>query len=148
MGFYTFASPDDILPLKDMKPNSIVIFDDIVCDKQANIKSYFCMGRHKGIDSFYLTQTFTRLPKHLVRDNANFIIIFKQDELNLRHIFNNYSIECDMKFNEFKEMCNLCWKNRYGFVVIDLDSSPENGRYRNGFDCFIQIKESVKAKMY
>jgi len=46
------------------------------------------MGRHKNIDSFYLCQTYS--PKHLIRDNANFIIMFKQDDLNMRHISGPY----------------------------------------------------------
>lgn len=138
LGFFKFSSSDDVIPPSDAKPNSIFIFDDIICDKQDNIKNYFCMGRHRGVDSFYLTQTYTRIPKHLIRDNANFIIIFKQDDLNLKHIFNDYSVACDMKFDEFRNMCNMCWREKYGFVVIDLDSEPNNGRYRKGFDSFFQ----------
>lgn len=141
INLYKFASTTEegIVPQQEVKPHSIVIFDDIVCDKQDIIREYFCMGRHKHVDCFYLTQTFTRIPKHLIRDNVNFIVIFKQDDLNLRHIFNDYSIACDMKYEKFKKMCMKCWKNKYGFVVIDLDSEPNNGRYRKGFDCFIQI---------
>lgn len=138
LGFFKFSASDDVIPPNKARPNSIFIFDDIVCDKQDNIKSYFCMGRHRGVDSFYLTQTFTRVPKHLIRDNANFIIIFKQDDLNLKHIYNDYSVACDMKYDDFRNMCNMCWRERYGFAVIDLDSDPNNGRYRKGFDCFFQ----------
>jgi hypothetical protein len=54
-----------------------------MCDKQDNMRQYFSMGRHRGIDCFYLCQTYTKVPKHLIRDNANMIILFKQDELNL-----------------------------------------------------------------
>lgn len=111
----------------------------MICDKQNNIKSYFCMGRHRNIDCFYLTQTFTRVPKHLIRDNTNFIILFKQDDMNLRHIYNDYAVACDMKFDEFRKMCSMCWREKYGFFVIDLESEPNNGRYRKGFDNFIQI---------
>jgi len=41
------------------------------------------MGRHKNMDSFYRCQTYTHIPKHLIRDNANMIIMFKQDDLNM-----------------------------------------------------------------
>lgn len=143
VGYHAFSSVEDIIPPEQAKPNSIFIFDDVVIDKQENIKAYFCMGRHHGIDSFYLTQTFTRVPKHLIRDNTNFIILFKQDDLNLRHIYNDYSVACDMKYSEFREMCNLCWKDKYGFVVIDTESPVHDGRYRKGFDSFIQIKPHV-----
>lgn len=139
MGFYKYSSSEEVIEPANAKPNSIFIFDDVICDKQNNIRSYFCMGRHRDVDCFYLTQTFTRVPKHLIRDNANFIILFKQDDMNLRHIYNDYSIACDMKFDEFRKMCNMCWREKYGFVVIDMDSEPNNGRYRKGFDSFVQI---------
>lgn len=139
MGFYKYSTSDELIDPKNVKPNSIFIFDDVICDKQNNIRSYFCMGRHKNVDCFYLTQTFTRIPKHLIRDNANFIIIFKQDDMNLRHIFNDYAVACDMKFDEFRKMCYMCWCEKYGFIVIDLDSDPNQGRYRKGFDNFFQV---------
>lgn len=139
MGFYKYSTSDEVIEPKNAKPNSIFIFDDVICDKQNNIKNYFCMGRHRGVDCFYLTQTFTRVPKHLIRDNANFIILFKQDDMNLRHIYNDYSVACDMKFDDFRKMCNMCWREKYGFVVIDLDSEPNFGRYRKSFDQFLRI---------
>lgn len=138
MGYYTFSSNDQVIPPSKAKPNSIFIFDDVICDKQNNIAAYFCMGRHRGIDSFYLAQTYTRIPKHLIRDNANFLILFKQDDTNLRHIYNDYAIGCDMKFEEFRDMCCKCWSEKYGFVVLDMDSDVNRGRYRKGFDRFLQ----------
>lgn len=102
MRLYTFNNNDDVIQTDEIKPNSIMIFDDVACDKQNNIKNYFSMGRHKNVDSFYLCQTYTRIPKHLLRDNANFIIVFKQDDLNLRHIFNDH-VGCDISFEDFKK---------------------------------------------
>ena len=64
-----------------------MILGYVACDKQNNIKIYFSRGRHKNVDSFYLCRTYRRTPKHLLRDNANMLILFKQDELNLRHIY-------------------------------------------------------------
>lgn len=143
LGFYKFNASDNIVPPQEAKPNSIFIFDDVACDKQDIIREYFSMGRHRDVDCFYLCQTFTRVPKHLIRDNANFILVFKQDDLNLRHIFEDYSVRCDMTFSEFRRMCNKCWSDKYGFVVIDADRDSDNGRYRKGFDCFIQINKHV-----
>lgn len=50
MSCFLFTSNDDIIPFDQVKPNSVFIFDDVICGKQNNIRSYFCMGRHKGID--------------------------------------------------------------------------------------------------
>lgn len=138
MGYYTFSDNADVIPPDEAKPNSIMIFDDVSCDKQNNIRSYFCMGRHKNIDSFYLGQTYTRIPKHLIRDNANIIIMFKQDELNMRHIYNDH-VGSDITFDQFNGICRECWKDKHGFLIISKDDEIRTGRYRKGFDIFIHI---------
>ena len=53
------------------------------------MRDYFSMGRHNEIDCFYLCQTYARGPKHLIRDNANVLIVFKKDDMNLTHIYVN-----------------------------------------------------------
>lgn len=137
MGFHTFSENEDVLPPDEAKSNSIIIFDDVACEKQNNIRSYFCMGRHKNIDCFYLCQTYTRIPKHLIRDNANMVIMFKQDEMNMKHIYNDH-VGADMNLENFSNMCRKCWKDKYGFLVINKDDPIDGGRYRKGFDTFIQ----------
>lgn len=117
-----------------IKPNSIMIFDDVACDKQDAMREYFSMGRHKGVDCFYLCQTYSRIPKQLIRDNANLLVLFKQDSLNLKHAYDDH-VGTDMTFDKFRQMCAECWKDKYGFLVIDKDSTE--GRYRKGFDCYI-----------
>ena len=87
---------------------------------------------------FYLCQTYSKIPKQLIRDNANFIILFKQDDMNLKHIYNNH-VGSDINFQEFKDMCNTCWADKYGFLVIDKQSSLNNGRYRCKFDKFFKL---------
>lgn len=44
IGLYMFPSNQSVIPLQNVKPNSIFIFDDVICDKQDNIRAYFCMG--------------------------------------------------------------------------------------------------------
>lgn len=136
LGFYAYDSNVNIMEPAEAKPNSVFVFDDVVCEKQNVIRSFFSMGRHSNVDCFYLAQTYTRTPKQLVRDNANFIIIFKQDETNLRHIFSDH-VAPDVTFPQFQEMCSKCWGNKYGFMAIDKDREVYEGRYRKGFDTHI-----------
>lgn len=138
MGYYTFSDNAEVISPDSAKRNSIMIFDDVACEKQNNIRSYFAMGRHKDVDSFYLCQTYTRIPKHLVRDNANIIIMFKQDELNLKHIYNDH-VGSDMSLEKFRDVCRECWKENYGFLTISKDDEINCGRYRKGFDIFINV---------
>jgi len=93
------------------------------------------MGRHKQIDSFYLCQTYTKIPKHLIRDNANLIIIFKQDELNIRHIYNDHVIG-DMTLKPLIKIFEECWKQKYEFVLISKDIDIDKGK---GYDSFIHL---------
>lgn len=138
ISYFPYKENDEILHPENAKVNSIFIFDDVVCDKQDNIRAYFSMGRHKGIDCFYLCQSYARIPKHLIRDNANFIILFKQDDLNLRHVYDDH-VGVDMSFETFKQMCGECWKDKHGFLTIDKTRDIAQGRYRKNFDCFICI---------
>lgn len=121
------------------KPNSIFIFDDVACEKQSVMRDFFSMGRHNLIDSFYLTQTYAHVPKHLVRDNSNMLILFKQDDMNLKHIYRDH-VNTDMTFDQFHKICSQCWMDKYCFLVICKDFDLHNGgRYRKGFDQFIEI---------
>lgn len=136
VGFFPYADNIAILNASDAKPNSVFVFDDVACDKQDCMRDYFSMGRHKHKDSFYLCQTYTRIPKHLIRDNSNLIILFKQDDVNLKHAYDE-NVGTDMRFESFKELCAHCWQNKFGFVVVDKDS--KFGRYRKGFDKFLTM---------
>jgi len=136
--YYEFKDSENIMSPSEAKENSIFIFDDVACSKQSFIRDYFSMGRHNSIDCFYLCQSYTCIPKHLIRDNANFLILFKQDDLNLKHIFDDH-VNGDMNFNDFKTMCSTCWSDKFNFVVIDKDSNINSGRYRKGFYHYIHI---------
>ena len=116
----------------DIEKHSLVVFDDI---NSPNIAPFFAMGRHKSIHCFYLCQSYTKIHKY-IRDNANFLILFKQDDLNLKHIYNNY-VGNDFSFRQFRNLCYYCWdKRKYGFFVIDKERGKNNGKYRFMFDQF------------
>lgn len=146
IGCFMFSPNDSVIPLENVKPNSIFIFDDVICDKQDNIREYFCMGRHKNVDCFYLSQSYAHIPKHLIRENANLILTFKQDDMSLKHIFNDFNISIDMSFETFKMICSKCWSEPYGFLVIDMDRLPNDGKYRVQFDSFISIQPKYEER--
>lgn len=136
--YHEFSSSDELMEPKDIKPNSIIVFDDVICEKNQDIiRQYYSLGRHRSVDSFYLTTTYARVGKHLIRDNCNLLLFFRQDDLNLRHIFNDMGVGCHMRFDQFQTFCFECWRDRYGFVVIDLDSEVDCGRYRKGFSDYL-----------
>jgi hypothetical protein len=134
--YHESASFENVLPPEELPPHSIVIFDDMVCEDQEVIRRYFTMGRHNNVDVFYLTQTYSRVPKQLIRDNTSFLILFFQDELNLRHVYRDH-VGGDMSFDQFKDICRNVWTFPHSFLIIDKQRGKNEGRYRNGFHKFI-----------
>lgn len=138
IGYFEYNEGDDLVAPHTIKPNSIVIFDDVATCNQNIIRDYFCFGRHKSTDAFYLCQTYSSIPKQLIRDNSNMLIVFHQDNTNLKHIYDDH-VNVDMSFQQFKELCTLCWYDSYGFVVIDKDCPINAGRYKKNFDSYIKL---------
>lgn len=135
IGYRAFSNNSEVVPPNEALPDSIFVFDDVACDKQDTIREYFAMGRHSNVDCFYLCQSYAKIPKHLIRDNANLLILFKQDNTNLKHVYNDH-VNTDMSYEDFCALCRACWRRKYGFVLIDKDSAMQNGRYRRGFNDF------------
>lgn len=52
--YFPFSDNEEVVSPADAKPNSIMIFDDIACEKQDNVRVLYSMGRHKDVDCFYL----------------------------------------------------------------------------------------------
>ncbi|KYN28024.1 hypothetical protein ALC57_02564, partial [Trachymyrmex cornetzi] len=52
-----------------------------------------------GVRFENVCQTYARIPKHLIRDNANLLILFKQDGTNLKHVYNDH-VNTDMSYDE------------------------------------------------
>lgn len=137
IGYYRYSDMDDIISPQDVKPISVIVFDDCGgLDSQNVISEFFTRGRHQNVDTFYLIQTYAYAKKHMLRDNTNLIIAFKMDDLNLKHIYDDH-VNTDMSWNTFRELCSLCWSEKYGFLVIDKDKPLNNGRYRKSFDMYI-----------
>lgn len=130
-----------------MKRNSIVIFDDCINDREINktvVRNIFTLGRHRCIDVVYLVQSYGMLAKRLQRDNTNFFIIFRQDDLNLKHIYYDFGVNAVMTFNQFRSLCLECWREPFGFACISLEHEVGSGRYRKNFNQYLQ-KAYIKS---
>lgn len=138
IGFYCFASCTDMKSPEECKENSIVIFDDISATNEGNelLRKFFSMSRHKGISCFLLCQSYARIYKSLIRDNANFIILFNQDMLNLKHVYDDH-LSSDLSFSTFQSICKFAWNNPFGFLIIDSEKSIYKGKLRTSFHHFI-----------
>ena len=116
---------------------NLMVFDDLLLEKQNKCEAYYTKGRRSNVDRFYLAQNYFKLPRQTIRENANFICLFRQDlRKNVNHVYNDH-VSSDMTKEEFRNVCKIAWEKPYGFVVIDLTSNKDNGKYRIGLDTYI-----------
>ena len=50
---------------------------DLLLEKQNKCEAYYTRGRHSNVDCFYLAQNYFKLPRQTIRENANFICLFR-----------------------------------------------------------------------
>lgn len=112
----------------DLDKKTLIIFDDLMLEKQNRIEQYYTRGRHNNIDCFYISQNYIKLPKNTIRENANLFIIFPQDKLNLDYIYRDHCSEIDKP--EFLEMTREVWSQKYSFLLIDKTSEKDSGKFR------------------
>ena len=132
-----FETEDDVPGPEDLdaNKNNLMIIDDLQLGKQNKCEKYYIRGRHSNVDCFYLAQNYFMLPRQTIRENTDFICLFPQDSKNINHIYYDH-VSSDMKKEEFKKFCKHCWSQPHGFVVIDLSSKKDYGKYRSGLDDF------------
>ena len=132
-----FESAGDALDPRNPSPDkkNLMVFDDLLLERQNKCEAYYTRGRHSNVDCFYLAQNYFRLPRQTIRENANFICLFPQDLKNINHIYNDH-VSSDISREEFRKLCKTAWDKPHSFVVVDLSSKNNNGKYRIGLDVF------------
>lgn len=119
----------------DTSRKNLLIFDDIMLGSQNKAEAFFTRGRHNNIDVIYIAQSYFRLPRQTVRENANFFIFFKQDNKNLSHIYQDHCSVDGVPFETFKDFCTSVWdESKHNFVTIDLTRPSYCGKYRKNLN--------------
>ena len=54
---------------------NLMIFNDLLLERQNKCECYYIRGRHSNVDCFYLSQNYFILPRQTIRENANFICL-------------------------------------------------------------------------
>ena len=131
-----YQSAEDVPDPREQsyEKKNLMVFDDLLLEKQNTSESYYVRGRHSNVDCFYLAQNSFKLPRQTITENANFICLFPQELKNLNHIFDDH-MGSDMTMEEFRQLYKAAWDKQHGFVVIEL-SSNNNGKYIRGLDEF------------
>ena len=133
-----YESADDVPDPTGLSPEhkNLMIFDDLLLQKQNKSEAYYVRGRHSNCDCLYLSQNYFKLPHQTIRENVKFFCLFPQDLKNIDHTFNDH-VSQDMTKEHF---CINAWSKHHSFVVIDLTSQKHNGKFRSGFFDFYIIE--------
>lgn len=128
------VTPDTLQPPASTLPNSILIFDDCLADNQNKIAAHFQHSRHDNNSLYYLTQSYSKIPKKSgIRENFNMFLLFKMDLVNLRQIYLEHVSDL-ASFEQFKNLCNVCWaRDRYSFLTMDPENEDPKNRYKRNF---------------
>ena len=142
-----FESASDVPDPRDLNPatKNLMVFDDLLLERQNKCKAYYTRGRHSNVDCLYLAQNYFKLPRQTIRENANFICLFRQDVNNI-----NDHVSSDVTKEEFRNVCKIAWQKPHDFVVVDLPSNTDNGKCRIGLDTFYipNLKKSLLYKKW
>ena len=97
-------SAADVPYTKELSPEdkNLMIFDDLLLEKQNKCEAYYIRGRHSNCDCLYLSQNYFKLPRQTIRENANFCSLFPQDQRIIDDIFNDH-VSQDMTKEQFKD---------------------------------------------
>ena len=130
----TFISDKDIIPVDECNLNSLVVFDDCMLENQRVIKEYFVRSRHTNISCIYLAQNYLLTDLQTIRVNLNCLIVFEQLEYYMKKLWSDF-FSSFRTLSEFKSLCIGCWKNRYGFLALDIKNKC---LYKKLDNCYIE----------
>ena len=123
----------------DPKLKNLLILDDCFLGPQSKARAYWSRGRHSSANCIFISQNYFALDRRSIRENSNFIILYRQNHKSIVHIHADHCT--DLPFDEFKELCERIWSRKYHFLVIDLTSDILHGKYRDGFSSFYLSNE-------
>ena len=108
--------------------NCCVVFDDMLDTSQKLIDPFFTRGRYNDLDVYYLSQSYSDLPKRTIRNNSNIIILFQQTLKDVEHIYRDIA-GFDMSYDEFRSLCKEAWRDKYNYLLINRLEDKNGSKY-------------------
>ena len=100
-----FLSPEDLSQeiFDDMPPLTLIVFDDFMLEKDQTFPALvFSQGRHKRVNSIYISQKFTET-NLVIRQNANSLVMFNIDSKSREGEHSMYAT-ADMDVSDFNKI--------------------------------------------
>lgn len=144
--FYTdineFPKLEDLDRKNMEKEPKLIVFDDWINLPQKELKEiykFIVSSRKYGCSCFLMAQSYTSIPKIILR-NINYIILFRiNDNISIRNILRNHNLS-DIDSNIFKHAYHLCTHQPLSFMLLDFKSNEDKHRIRNCFLNFLDLK--------
>jgi hypothetical protein len=113
----------------------LIVFDDFInlkAPQMKKINEYLTGGRKSGFSCWVMAQSYTAIPKIVVR-NVNYFILFKlNDNITIDNIIRNHNIG-NVPKDKFKAMYIKATAEPRNFFLIDLKTTDPKLRFRHNF---------------
>ncbi len=138
VSFYTSCKDIPDPSSLDPKLRNLILFDDCMEGEQSKISTYYTRGRHNNISSFYITQSYFKIPRQGIRLNVNFLILFRQSNRDMQNIYHDHVSHDGIPFEIFiRDFCVKSWDlGPHNFICIDLTKTKDTGKFRRGLDSY------------
>ena len=107
-----------------------MVFNDMIADMESNKKlspivtKLLLRGRKLNISFVFLSQSYFKLPKTIIRNAAHYFIMKIPNKRELQQITSNHSSDID--FKDFMKLFKDYTKESHSFLVIDTLLSSDN----------------------
>jgi hypothetical protein len=136
---HIYESLDKLPPLSkvDKEFSSLVIIDDMQNKKdQSRVIEYYIQCRKKNVSILYLCQNYYRCPL-VVRGNCTYLIILKMQccKRELTAIMAEKAGK--LSKSQLLGMVDYATKEKFSPLIIDIESSDTDHKFRKGFTEFL-----------
>ncbi len=121
---------------KDPDVNSLIVIDDLMLTKdQTRVQEYFIRCRKKNVTIIYLAQHFYKIPI-IICQNSNYVVILKVgNKKSLNMMLSEFSVGVEKE--QLLNMYNYATKDKFNFLLIDVDESDPERKFRHNFDEYL-----------
>lgn len=121
-----------VLDKMDKRINHLVIFDDMVLNKdQSIITNFFIRARKLNCSVIYLSQSYFDIPS-IIRKNCSYMVFLKLGGIReIKDIMRNFSLDCSKE--QLLNMYNYATDEKLSPFIIDVESNDEDKKFRKGF---------------
>jgi hypothetical protein len=121
-----------ILDKMDKRINHLVVFDDMVLNKdQSIITNFYIRARKLNCSVIYLSQSYFDIPS-MIRKNCSYMVFLKLGGIReIKDIMRNFSLDCSKE--QLLNMYNYATDEKLSPFIIDVESNDEDKKFRKGF---------------